>query len=497
MIVNYLYLMEMLLNEKQFEAAKMINCFLEQSILPVFYLMGYAGTGKTFLIGHVIKDLFEKNLIDQIYVCAPTHQALNVIESSIKSNWENKIIPNKIIFMTIHKLLEFKPIIMTNDGSKIFKSIKESKFLKEIKQKLIIIDECSMISKQMVIELEKYVQLYPLKIIFMGDRKQLPPIGEPESLVFTKIPSKYQYSILLDQIMRTKSPEIKEICKIIRSWDKKENLINLFLPIHNKKTKFFRMYHKKEDYKKSNWFKYMIKKINDNQIPIVLPWKNDTVNYYNNIIREHIYKTNNLTNFILGDYVIFNNFYRSIGGESFYTSNMVKILEISEKECVISDWQSLYIVDAKNKTEKSFNTIIKKLNNQKNKIKINTLIVSRVNCESELLNKKHTIETIHPIDFIKYETIINNVKEHIEFFFKQHKSETLTNKLWKMFHNKLMDPYAQIKLGYSTTVYKSQGSTFPIVMVDYDDIISLSVNDFQLALYTAAGRAGSELILLI
>lgn len=486
------------LNKKQKQAAQQIDQFILQNTSPFFYLLGYAGTGKTYLIGSIIKNLLLNNQIDQIYVCAPTHQALNVIESSIRSNIVQLNDENKLVFMTIHKLLDFKPIIMTNDGSKIFKSIKESKFLKQIKSKLIVIDECSMISKLMVIELKKYAELYPIKIIFMGDRKQLPPIGEPESLVFTDIPRNYQHQILLDEIMRTKSPEIKEVCRIIRTWNRQDDLIKLLLPIHNRKTRAFKMYHKKSNYVESNWFKYTINKLDQKQIPIILPWRNETVNFYNNIIRNYLYKGADLTNFVVGDYVIFNNFHCSLELEYFYTSNMVEILEIAEKEDILFDWHQLIILNAKTKIDASYNTLIKKFMSQKNKFKINIFSIRRCNSEKITdMNKKYSIQAISRVDLASYELMINNIKEHIEYFFSEFHSTIMTNKLWKAYHTKLIDPFAQIKLGYSTTIYKAQGSTFPNAIVDFDDLINLNINEFQLALYTAAGRAGDELRFIV
>ena len=208
------------LNEKQKLCIEKVNNFLSQKKDKFFYLLGYAGTGKTFLIGKIIKDLLFASKMDHIFVCAPTHQALYVIESYLKSN----LTPNeqinfltKMSFMTIHRLLEFKPVIMADDGSKIFKSSKESKFLKQMEDKLIVIDECSMISKEVVTELNKYVDLYPLKVIFLGDSAQLTPVNEKTSVIFSSIPNNYKHHILLDEIMRTKSQDIKDVATIIRN----------------------------------------------------------------------------------------------------------------------------------------------------------------------------------------------------------------------------------------------------------------------------------------
>ncbi len=242
------------LNKKQTHATIMINDFISQNDNKVFYLLGYAGTGKTFLIGHIIKNLLSMGVVNYFYVCSPTHQALNVIESSIKCNiseQDQSLFEKKIKFMTIHKLLEFKPTFNVESGVKIFKSIKESKYLKHLDNKIIIIDECSMISKDMLDIVNKYIKLYPMKVIFMGDDKQLPPVSESESMIFATIPKNYKYCILLDQVMRTKSNNIRDVCTYIREWNTRDNIISNILEIHNKKNTFY-MFHKKKDFHDSS-----------------------------------------------------------------------------------------------------------------------------------------------------------------------------------------------------------------------------------------------------
>jgi hypothetical protein len=498
--------MELNLNEKQKLAVDKIIDFVSQDNEKMFYLMGYAGTGKTFLIGKVIKDLLLGNKMDHIFVCAPTHKALKVIESYLKSNLnpvEQINFLSKLSFMTIHKLLEFKPIIIAEDGSKVFKSTKESKFLKQMEDKLIVIDECSMISKEMVSELKKYTELYPIKVIFLGDRKQLPPVGESESLIFTNIPKNYKYHILLDEIMRTKFPDIKEVCTIIRNWNKKDTLATLLLPIHNKKTstKTFKLYHKKPNHMETTWFKNFIKKIDSGDIPIILTWKNYTSDKYNEIVRKYVHKSADLNNYVVGDYAMFNNYYTSSDdGTSFYTSDMIKILEITVEEKILFDWDKLLVEKPKTIVDKAFNTMVKKISEQKNNFRIDTFTVERIHSDvtSVIHGKTHLVQTVHRDDLETYRSVLKHIQEHIEFFFKKYKSEQLTSKLWDIFHKKLIDPYAEINFGYSITVYKSQGSTFGTVLVDVDDINDVrNVDELQKALYTAAGRASEELGFLI
>lgn len=494
------------LNVKQKKALKKIYDFVVQKNDKIFYLLGYAGTGKTFIISHIIKKLLLTNRMEHIYICAPTHKALNVIESFIKGNMtivEQINYLTKMSFMTIHKLLEFKPIITAEDGSKVFKSSNESKFLKKMEDKLIVIDECSMISKEMVNSIQKYIEQYPIKIIFMGDSQQLPPVGEPESLIFQKIPENYQYYILLDEIMRTKSNDIKDVCSLIRSWNKEDSLAKLLMPIYHRNNKAFRFYKKNNNYLEMPWFKNFIKELTDGNIPIILTWRNNVADYYNTIIRKYMHKSKNinLNNYMVGDCAMFNNYYCSPkDGSNFYTSDMIKIIEIETEKSMLYDWKHLLILEPKTFLEKEFNTLVKKIGKKDNEFRIDIFTIERIH--SDIIHivqgQTHIIQTIHRDDMDKYQEMLENIKTHIEFFFKKYQDEQLTNKLWDTYYKKLLDPYAEINFGYSITVYKSQGSTFSTVFVDMDDLnYEYELDNFKKALYTAAGRAANKLGFLV
>lgn len=495
-----------ILNVKQQNAQEKIYEFISQSSDKIFYLLGYAGTGKTFLISHIVKDLLYTNRIEHIYICAPTHKALNVIESFIKSSIsivEQINFLTRLSFITIHKLLEFKPIITAENGSRIFKSTKESKFLKKMEDKLIIIDECSMISKEMVANIQKYMQLYPFKIIYMGDQQQLPPVGESESLIFQTIPPNYRYHILLDEIMRTKSDDIKEVCSIIRTWNKKDSLGKLLTPIYHRNRKAFCFYKKIPNYLKAPWFKNFIKELEKRNIPIILTWKNSVADYYNTIIRKYVHKSEkiNLNNYVVGDCAMFNNYYSSPkDGSNFYTSDMIKIIAIEVEEKILYDWKQILILEPKTFIEKEFNTLVKKFANKKEKFKIDILTVERIHSEVTHIvqGQTHIIQTIDRDDLEKYQKMLEKIQAHIEFFFKKYRNENLVNKLWDTYYKRLVDPYAEISFGYSITVYKSQGSTFGTVLVDVDDLNDLwDDENLKKALYTAAGRAANSLGFLV
>lgn len=180
-----------MLNSQQAECVSLLKDFLTNNE-KCFTVIGYAGTGKTFLIREFVKSIRQKYTF-----CAPTHKALSVLGSGI----------------TIHKLLGYgldTNILEFNPDSPTFKQVT---FPLITTFDLIIIDECSMINEAMFNKLMEY----DVKIIFMGDNKQLPPIGEKISKMFT-VGNSYQ----LTKIERTKEDSIIRLSSDIRENKEKE-----------------------------------------------------------------------------------------------------------------------------------------------------------------------------------------------------------------------------------------------------------------------------------
>ena len=302
--------------------------------------------------------------------------------------------------------------------------------------------------------------------------------------------------------MRTNSPDIKDVWTVIRNWNQKDSLAKLLLPIHSRKNskKTFCLYHKKSNITEATWFKHFVSKIENGKIPIILTWKNSTADAYNKIIRKHVHKINDLNNYVVGDYAMFNNFYLSPeDGTSFYTANMIKILEIKNEQRLLFDWTSLLIDEPKTAIDKAYNLLVKKLSKQKNQFDIDIFTVERKqNIMQPSPDRTYIVQTIHRDDSDTYKEYIETTQEHIEVFFKRYKSKTHTNKLWDAYHKKLKDPYAILSFGYSITTHKSQGSTFNDVYVDVDDISqNPDLNEMQHCLYTSATRASEYLGFLL
>lgn len=489
-----------MLTDTQVETLELLEDYIE-SDKNMFFLFGYAGTGKTYLVSKFVDIQMNSDKINKIFVCAPTHKALNVIESYMKNNVED-IDLKKVKFMTIHKMLGFKAQIDTSKGEKNFVTNTESKFLKQTKKiNILIVDECSMISESISNHIEENLKKRnKLKILFIGDSAQLPPVGEKISRTFEISKSEKKYIVQLDEIVRTKSPDIQKISKLIRKWNgnKFNDLMEKIIKIHNTKSKSFSLFHKKikNGEIEPKWFSNFKKNIENNHTPIILTWKNNTSDYYNNLIRSKLHR-NDSNNFTKGDLAMFNNFYKSLSNRNvFYTSDVVVVKKIYYSSLNDIDWNDLKKNVKKTSPKQNvryFNTLLKKLDLMDYEIDINIMTVKKFEHDSDSIIKTVDIESKN-----KYLTLIEDIKKNIEHFYNKTNDDELSELLWKFYYENLVDNFAEINFGYSITIHKSQGSTFDTVYVDLMDILDNQNTDEMIkSLYTAVTRAAIKLCFLV
>lgn len=122
---------------------------------PVQRMGGYAGTGKTTLIQHL------RCRLPNYAVCAYTGKAAHMLR---RKGVENA--------STIHSLI-YKPV--KNEGSNEVEWLR----LPEMPWDGIIVDEASMVSRQLFDDL----QAFGIPLIFVGDHGQLPPVEKSREAV--------------------------------------------------------------------------------------------------------------------------------------------------------------------------------------------------------------------------------------------------------------------------------------------------------------------------
>jgi hypothetical protein len=141
-----------------------------------FTLAGYAGTGKTTITQELLRRIRSRYPDHKVAVSAPTHKAKKVISRATGRD-----------AYTIQKLLGLRP----NTDLENF-DINDPQF-DPLAEKairfygLVILDEASMLNKDLYELLISEARSWGAKLLFMGDPAQLPPVGENMSRVFTHV----------------------------------------------------------------------------------------------------------------------------------------------------------------------------------------------------------------------------------------------------------------------------------------------------------------------
>jgi exodeoxyribonuclease-5 len=172
------------LAEGQAIALASILDFLE-SQNRTFALSGYAGTGKTFLT-QLILDECDRTKKDYL-LTAPTNKAARVLA---KTTGKDAI--------TIARMLGLRPKIDKVTGKEIFARDPDAPVIDLDDYDLIILDEASMISAELLEMLSQEFTIFAPKFLFLGDTAQLPPVGEAQSLAFDRVDE----SANLTEVMR-------------------------------------------------------------------------------------------------------------------------------------------------------------------------------------------------------------------------------------------------------------------------------------------------------
>lgn len=153
------------LTADQKEACKLIKDWFLHSTRQIFVLAGFAGTGKTTLLRHAVVDELQLEPDDKVAFVTPTGKAATVlIRSGIRASTIHKLIYTSIaaeqeIELNGKKITVEKLIFKRRES--IGKSIK-----------LIVLDEASMVSDEVLYDLIEF----GVKILVCGDNAQLPPV---------------------------------------------------------------------------------------------------------------------------------------------------------------------------------------------------------------------------------------------------------------------------------------------------------------------------------
>lgn len=188
--------------EEQSKAVSVFSCFMaSRELRPAMVLCGSAGTGKTSLTAAMVKTLV--GLRQRVVLLAPTGRAAKVLSM-------NAGIPA----FTIHRRI-YRQKTFTGDMTGFNLNFNKQR------DTLFVVDEASMISNDsfsggagqfgsgcLLDDLMEYVYSGDnCRLMLVGDRAQLPPVGEDESpaLMADMISGAYgldMYSVNLNEVLR-------------------------------------------------------------------------------------------------------------------------------------------------------------------------------------------------------------------------------------------------------------------------------------------------------
>lgn len=449
------------LNEGQQKSlALLIEFIREPKTGAMFLLEGYAGTGKTFLMGEFFNYVKKNFRYWQIAATAPTNKAVK----ELKKRGNNS---NRIEFATIHKLLGLKEEI-TAEGKQIFTTdsfqpVNIDGF------NVLVVDEVSMLNDELFVEVQRHAR--SLKIIFVGDPAQIPPVNKVDCIPFTKEgQDKYDIRVaLLTEIMRQKNgnPIIEA------SFEIRQNLVLSNLCISedtNINDQGNGMICINPTYKEDELRVLLEKHFTspefkeDPDFCKVIAWRNRTIDKMNVMIRKMLYGDSEIKKIMIGEKLLANK-------PITFQSGPVKIILFTTNEEfeVVS-----YRIDAKKSGLKYYDMVVKWTSITGENREIKNVCVLHEDSEVEF-NAKVEAMRKHAI----------GIKDH-----------WLRKTAWTDYYN-FARQFADVGYNYSISAHKSQGSSYRNVFILEDDInINKNVVERNRIKYTAMTRAVDKIYIV-
>lgn len=193
------------LTQEQLEVKESILSFLLDSkpSMNAVILQGTAGTGKTTLIKEIYQDWIHQQQL--IQVIDDNHISEEFIFTAT-TNKASKVL-NQCINRPVTTIQSFLGLVVRNNSLTITERTAYKKGY------IIVIDECSYIDYILMEYINKYIS--QCKIIYVGDKNQLPPVGFNHSPIYYQ---NYPIYTLTQQLRQLHSPLIAQACKALQSY---------------------------------------------------------------------------------------------------------------------------------------------------------------------------------------------------------------------------------------------------------------------------------------
>ncbi len=445
------------------DCMEFINDEMEASY---FLLRGYAGTGKTFTIGKIITALKEKNVSKKVVMTAPTNKAVRVLKNSSAD-----LVARGVEFMTIHKLLGLRPVIDALGRQKFESDYKVPSRISDFD--ILIIDEVSMLDDQLFRKIHDYSK--QVKIIYMGDPAQIPPVNNTECIPFTVEKQKhYNFHVSdLKTIIRQKegNPIIQLSLNIRRNLHLEDTLpvdkadfVNEYggYEFHYLKTANSET---KEVFSELLKEKFLSQEFHDNpDYCKVIAWTNKMVDSFNSRIRLMKYgSSSKISRIEIGEKLIADT--PIFAGEKiiFNTNDEMEVNTFDIEKTRLGHW-------------------------------IYNCVVTYYDFEEEEYTTKR-IKVLHENSFTQFNSELKDIAKEAKMYNKD-KNFSKARSKWTQFYLR-KNAYASVKYNYAITAHKSQGSTYKYVFLINSDINkNRKVIERNRIKYTACTRPSDKLYIV-
>lgn len=155
------------LSPDQVSALRQIGAWYRAKSSPYLTLGGYAGTGKTTLIGYMRQALADFDPDATVGFCAYTGKATRVLHDKLRTQ---RSMRRGDTVTTIHSL-----IYNTDDSRGGVHWVRKDK----LERSLLVVDEASMVDE----DIWRDLLAFNIPILAVGDHGQLPPIGSSFNLM--------------------------------------------------------------------------------------------------------------------------------------------------------------------------------------------------------------------------------------------------------------------------------------------------------------------------
>jgi hypothetical protein len=436
-----------MLNEEQQQAKDNIQNFIRNG-KGVFGLIGAGGTGKTYLITS-LPD------VENYQFLAPTNKAVNILRQGLIKNGVIK--PN---VKTIDSFFNFK--LQKDEYNQSVYSYRQPEPDKIAR--VIVVDEVSMLRNkhiELLLNLKKTVPL-----IFIGDDMQIPPVeNEEEPYIDENGFRKSKAFLVMNEVFELKiqnrqanGSEMFNLISKFRTHMSSKININQIPKTRNNGVDILHMNQSSDEFKRF---------VRENEC-IAVTYKNFTGDLFNYIIGsqktgEKKYNVNDINK---GEKLMFNSVYMR-EDVTFYTSEMITVLDLGHEEVVIQ----IPFVETPIKANQPMARVIRE---------------NKTQSVVWLKNKGLSTPVAKKVYYLR-----DKFKRHL------HKGDSQAAKNLKKlntFYNDFKNGFANLKKPYAITSHKSQGSTYDTVIIPVYDFWLKNHQDINQLFYVAMSRASKRIV---